>query len=142
MGQVIWGICRCGRKWPRHSWYVPGKITTYRMSKLTPSWQLVAGTVGGSQFGVAKNVSLIAVKVLDDSGSGYISDMWVARMTFNFLFDSRGSVSALDWVSQQAAATGNPSIATMSLSGLGQAALDTAVASLTSAGIHVTVAGA
>ncbi|SJL11638.1 uncharacterized protein ARMOST_15044 [Armillaria ostoyae] len=35
----------------------------------------VAGTVGGTQYGVAKSVHLIAVKVLDDSGSGYISDI-------------------------------------------------------------------
>jgi cerevisin len=35
----------------------------------------VSGTVGGSQFGVAKSVSLIAVKVLSDAGSGAYSDM-------------------------------------------------------------------
>jgi subtilisin family serine protease len=37
----------------------------------------VAGTVGGAQYGVAKSVSLIAVKVLSDGGSGSYSDMWV-----------------------------------------------------------------
>ncbi|KAG5636157.1 hypothetical protein DXG03_005097, partial [Asterophora parasitica] len=33
----------------------------------------VAGTVGGSQYGVAKAVSIIAVKVLGDDGSGAIT---------------------------------------------------------------------
>jgi cerevisin len=42
----------------------------------------VAGTVGGSQFGVAKSVSLIAVKILGDDGSGTVSDMSAA---FDFL---------------------------------------------------------
>lgn len=36
---------------------------------------LVAGTVGGAQVGVAKSVSLVAVKVLGDDGSGATSDM-------------------------------------------------------------------
>lgn len=35
--------------------------------------QHVSGTIGGSTYGVAKKANLIAVKVLDDSGSGYNS---------------------------------------------------------------------
>jgi cerevisin len=35
----------------------------------------VAGIAGSTQFGVAKNVTLIAVKVLSDAGSGAYSDM-------------------------------------------------------------------
>lgn len=34
----------------------------------------VAGTVGGTKYGVAKNVTLHSVRVLDCSGSGYSSD--------------------------------------------------------------------
>ncbi|KAI7193606.1 hypothetical protein KC343_g13062 [Hortaea werneckii] len=35
----------------------------------------VAGTIGSATYGVAKNSTLIAVKVLSDSGSGYLSDV-------------------------------------------------------------------
>ena len=34
-----------------------------------------AGTVASAQFGVAKNASIIAVKVLGDDGNGEISDV-------------------------------------------------------------------
>lgn len=47
---------------------------------LTRSNIQVAGTVGGSQYGVAKSVSLIAVKVLSDAGSGSVSDMYVRSL--------------------------------------------------------------
>ncbi len=42
----------------------------------------VAGTVGGRQFGVAKKVKLIAVRVLGNSGGGTLS----------------GVVGGLDWI--------------------------------------------
>ncbi|EAU91794.1 serine protease [Coprinopsis cinerea okayama7 len=83
-----------------------------------------AGTAAGAQFGVAKNASLIAVKVLTDGGSGSIA----------------GIVSGLDWIRTQVAASGRPSVVSMSLGGSASTALDNAVASLTAAGIHVTVA--
>ncbi|RMX92366.1 hypothetical protein D0867_14613 [Hortaea werneckii] len=35
----------------------------------------VAGTIGSATYGVAKRSTLIAVKVLSDSGSGYLSDV-------------------------------------------------------------------
>ncbi|OLY79569.1 Subtilisin-like protease [Smittium mucronatum] len=35
----------------------------------------VAGTIGSKTYGVAKNSKLVAVKVFDDSGSGYLSDV-------------------------------------------------------------------
>ncbi|KAI0361573.1 serine protease [Trametes cingulata] len=84
----------------------------------------VSGTAAGSTYGVAKKANLIAVKVLSDEGSGSVSDI----------------VSGLNWVSQQAAASGRPSIASLSLGGGASTALDNAVTSLTSSGIHVTVA--
>lgn len=50
----------------------------------------VAGTVGGTSMGVAKNVNLVAVKVLDCSGSGSVS----------------GIVAGLDWVLRDTNAPG------------------------------------
>ncbi|KAK7678555.1 hypothetical protein QCA50_018427 [Cerrena zonata] len=84
----------------------------------------VSGTAAGSQFGVAKSANLIAVKVLSDQGSGSVSDI----------------VSGLNFVLNSARSSGRPSIATMSLGGGASTSLDNAVASLTSSGIHVTVA--
>ncbi|KAJ8522139.1 hypothetical protein ONZ45_g1228 [Pleurotus djamor] len=83
-----------------------------------------AGTVAGSQFGVAKGANIIAVKVLSDSGSGSVS----------------GIVSGLNWVLTAARSSGRPSVVSMSLGGGASTAMDNAVASLTAAGIHVVVA--
>ncbi|KAG5653004.1 hypothetical protein H0H81_002757 [Sphagnurus paluster] len=84
----------------------------------------VAGTAAGSQYGVAKGANIIAVKVLSDAGSGSVSDI----------------VSGLNWVASSAAASGRPSIASLSLGGGASTALDNAVTSLVNRGIHVTVA--
>jgi cerevisin len=83
-----------------------------------------AGTAAGGQTGIAKNANIIAVKVLDDSGSGAITDI----------------VSGLNWVKSQASASGRPSIVSMSLGGGATATLDNAVTSLLSGGVHVAVA--
>ncbi|PPQ67557.1 hypothetical protein CVT24_002837 [Panaeolus cyanescens] len=83
-----------------------------------------AGTAAGTRYGVAKGANLIAVKVLSDSGSGATS----------------GIVSGLNWVLSQARASGRPSVVSMSLGGSTATTLDNAVASLTSAGIHVVAA--
>jgi len=81
----------------------------------------VAGTVGGNIYGVAKNVLLIGVKVLDDSGSGTIASV----------------VGGMDWVA------GNhikPAVANMSLTGGGSQAIDDAVGRMYDAGVAVFVA--
>src|SRR6266545_1775175 len=68
----------------------------------------VAGTVGGSTYGVAKTVLLVAVRVLDCGGSGTWS----------------GVIAGMDWV------TGNhigPSVANMSLGGGANTSVDDAV---------------
>ncbi|KAI0744997.1 serine protease [Earliella scabrosa] len=83
-----------------------------------------AGTAAGTQYGVAKKANLIAVKVLDDSGGGFYSDI----------------ISALDWVSDQVAASGRPSVASFSLSGGASSAFDAAITAIVNQGIHVTVA--
>jgi subtilisin family serine protease len=81
----------------------------------------VAGTVGGNVYGVAKNVSLFGVKVLDDSGSGSVSTV----------------VAGMDWV---AANHKKPAVANMSLSGGGNTTIDLAVENLFKAGVPVIVA--
>ncbi|SJL04276.1 uncharacterized protein ARMOST_07637 [Armillaria ostoyae] len=52
----------------------PGEISS--VSYHIPMLNRVCGTVGGTQYSVAKSVHLIAVKVLDDYGSGYISNIF------------------------------------------------------------------
>ncbi|KAF8992119.1 serine protease [Cyathus striatus] len=83
-----------------------------------------AGTAAGTRYGVAKKANLIAVKVLSDAGSGSTSDI----------------VSGLNWVLTQSKSTGRPTIVSMSLGGSASTALDNAVTSLTSGGVHVAVA--
>jgi subtilisin family serine protease len=62
----------------------------------------VAGTIGGARYGVAKGVTLIAVKVLGCGGSG----TWA------------GVTAGVDWVTAHHAA-GVPAVANMSLGGSG-----------------------
>jgi hypothetical protein len=83
----------------------------------------VAGTIGGSSYGVAKAVRLVPVRVLDCNGSGTVS----------------GIVTALDWVVGQHVA-GAPAVANLSLGGAASGALDTAVQSAVDDGISVAVA--
>ena len=82
----------------------------------------VAGIVGGSQFGVAKNVTIHAVRVLDCMNSGLVS---------NF-------IAGLDWVLNNAV---HPAVANMSiLANNPSTALDMAVTNLVNAGVTVTLA--
>jgi subtilisin family serine protease len=85
----------------------------------------VAGTVGGSTYGVAKEVRLVAVRVLDCGGSGSIS----------------GVIAGIDWVTANHQA-GRPAVANMSLSGRVSTALDNAVARSIEDGITYAVAAA
>ena len=83
----------------------------------------VAGTVGGSTYGVAKNVSLIAVRVLDCNGSG----------------SNSGVIAGVDWVTSHHSA-GTPAAANMSLGGGASSALDQAVANSIADGVSYAVA--
>ncbi len=83
----------------------------------------VAGTVGGSTYGVAKQVSLRPVRVLDCSGSGSTS----------------GVIAGVDWVTGNHAA-GAPAVANMSLGGGVSSALDTAVNNSIADGVTYAVA--
>lgn len=83
----------------------------------------VAGTVGGSTWGVAKNVTLVAVRVLDSSGSGTNS----------------GVIAGVDFVTSNHQA-GQPAVANMSLGGGASSALDTAVTNAVNDGVTFAVA--
>lgn len=81
----------------------------------------VAGTVGGATYGVAKNVSLVAVRVLDCSGSGSTS----------------GVIAGIDWVTANRKI---PSAANMSLGGGYSATLNQAVENSIAAGVVYAIA--
>jgi len=83
----------------------------------------VAGTVGGSTYGVAKGVTLVPVRVLDCAGNGTTS----------------GVIAGVDWVTSDHAA-GQPAVANMSLGGGISSALDTAVVNSINDGITYAVA--
>jgi len=81
----------------------------------------VSGTVGGSTYGVAKGVSLVAVRVLNCSGSGTNS----------------GVIAGVNWVASNAI---KPAVANMSLGGGASQALDDAVTAAVNAGVVFCVA--
>jgi aqualysin 1 len=81
----------------------------------------VAGTVGGTTYGVAKNVRLYAVRVLNCQGSGTNS----------------GVIAGVDWVTANHV---KPAVANMSLGGGASSALDTAVNNSINAGVTYVVA--
>jgi len=84
----------------------------------------VAGTVGGTVYGVAKKVSLIAVKVLNCGGSG----SW------------EGVIAGVNWVAQQYAQRKKPSVANMSLGGGLFQALNNAVDAAVRQGVTFAIA--
>jgi subtilisin family serine protease len=81
----------------------------------------VAGTVGGTTYGVAKQVTLSPIRVLDCSGSGTTS----------------GVIAGVDWVTANHV---KPAVANMSLGGGASTALDDAVRRSSSAGVTYAVA--
>lgn len=81
----------------------------------------VAGTIGGSTYGVAKNVTLHAVRVLGCNGSG----------------TTAGVIAGVDWVTDNHAGS---SVANMSLGGGTSQALDDAVARSIASGVTYAIA--
>jgi serine protease len=81
----------------------------------------VAGTVGGTTYGVAKGVTLHAVRVLGCNGSGTTS----------------GVIAGVDWVTSNHA---SPAVANMSLGGGASTALDTAVTNSINSGVVYAIA--
>jgi serine protease len=83
----------------------------------------VAGSIGGAVHGVAKNVKLIGVRVLDCQGSGSFSSV----------------IAGIDWVTANHI---KPAVANLSLGGGASQAVDDAViASITAGVIYVVAAG-
>ncbi|MBQ1018772.1 S8 family peptidase [Micromonospora sp. D93] len=76
----------------------------------------VAGTVGGSAYGVAKAVQLVGVRVLNCSGSG----------------TNAGVIGGVDWVTANAI---KPAVANMSLGGGANSSLDNAVRNSIASGV-------
>lgn len=81
----------------------------------------VAGTIGGTTYGVAKGVTLVPVQVLDKSGSGSWS----------------GVISGINWVANNKT---TKSVANMSLGGGKNSSVDSAVQNLINSGVTVVVA--
>lgn len=81
----------------------------------------VAGTVGGTTYGVTKAALLIAVRVLDNNGSGTTS----------------GVIAGMDWVTANHT---KPAVANMSLGGGASTSIDDAVGRMYDAGVPVIVA--
>jgi subtilisin family serine protease len=82
----------------------------------------VAGTVGGTQYGVAKLVKLVGVKVLNCTGSGSASSV----------------IAGVNWVTAHHVA--DKSVANMSLGGAASQAEDDAVNEMVRSGVFVSVA--
>ncbi|RII15910.1 Extracellular serine proteinase precursor [Streptomyces sp. YIM 130001] len=81
----------------------------------------VAGTVAGTAHGVAKNADIVAVRVLDDNGSGTTAQV----------------VAGIDWVTENAV---KPAVANMSLGGGADSALDEAVRNSIASGVTYSLA--
>src|SRR6266542_948646 len=84
----------------------------------------VAGVAGGSDYGVAKSVILVPVRVLDCNGTGSVSAL----------------LAGLDWVLLDHSVTRRPAVVNMSLTGPASYALDTEVNLLLSNGLTTVVA--
>ena len=80
----------------------------------------VAGILGGATYGVAKGVTLHAVRVLDCVGSGSVSD----------------AIAGIDWVTAHHV---SPAVANLSLGGGASVALDEAVRRSVDAGVTYVV---
>ncbi|MFE0652051.1 S8 family peptidase [Streptomyces sp. NPDC059534] len=81
----------------------------------------VAGTIAGTSHGVAKKAKIVAVRVLDDNGSGTTEQV----------------VAGIDWVTKNHS---GPSVANMSLGGGADEALDAAVQRAIASGVTFAVA--
>ena len=81
----------------------------------------VAGTTGGTTYGVAKQVTIHTVRVLNCQGSGTNS----------------GVIAGVDWVTANHV---KPAVANMSLGGSASSALDSAVTNSINAGVSYAIA--
>ncbi|KAL7924088.1 subtilisin-like serine protease [Trichoderma austrokoningii] len=86
----------------------------------------VSGTIGGATFGVAKNIKLVAVKVLDATGAG----------------SNSGVLNGMQFVVNDVQAKGlsGKAVMNMSLGGSLSAAVNNAIAAISNAGVVPVVA--
>jgi subtilisin family serine protease len=83
-----------------------------------------AGTVGGSTYGIAKAVNLVAVKVLNAGGSGTLANV----------------IAGMQWTTDRHLATGGPSVASMSLGATVDGGMNAALAASSAQGVVYSVA--
>ncbi|MFD7709006.1 S8 family peptidase [Streptomyces sp. NPDC059786] len=81
----------------------------------------VATTIAGSTYGVAKKADIVAVRVLDNNGSG----------------TTAGVIAGIDWVTANHT---SPAVANLSLGGSASTSLDTAVSNSIASGVTYAVA--
>ncbi|MCT9076756.1 S8 family peptidase [Streptomyces fulvoviolaceus] len=81
----------------------------------------VATTIAGTTYGVAKKANIVAVRVLDNSGSG----------------TTAGVIDGIEWVTENHT---TPAVANMSLGGSASSSLDSAVAASIADGVTYAVA--
>jgi subtilisin family serine protease len=106
---------------PTHSQFGTRAQSVYGGDDCNGHGTHVAGTIGGSTYGVAKSVRLRGVRVLGCSGSGTWS----------------GIIAGMDWVRLNHI---KPAVANMSLGGGYSASVNTATNNLASAGVFGAVA--
>ncbi|MER6127429.1 S8 family peptidase [Streptomyces sp. NPDC001795] len=82
----------------------------------------VAGTIAGTEYGVAKLAKVVAVRVLDNTGAGTTAQV----------------IAGIDWVTKHAR---KPAVANLSLGGYANAQLDAAVRNSIASGVTYAVAG-
>ncbi|MFC9844784.1 S8 family peptidase [Streptomyces sp. NPDC060223] len=81
----------------------------------------VAGTLAGTKYGVAKKAKVVAVRVLDNEGSGTTAQV----------------IAGIDWVTRHAK---KPAVANISLGGYANAQLDAAVRNSIASGVTYAIA--
>jgi len=106
---------------PTHTQFGTRAQTVYGSNDCNGHGTHVAGTIGGSTYGVAKGALLRGVRVLNCSGSGTWS----------------GIIAGMDWVRVNHI---KPAVANMSLGGGFSTSVNTAANNLSNAGVFVAVA--
>jgi subtilisin family serine protease len=106
---------------PSHSQFGGRANTVFGSNDCNGHGTHVAGTIGGSTYGVAKGVRLHGVRVLGCSGSGSTSTI----------------IAGMDWVRLNHI---KPAVANMSLGGGFSSSLNAAANNLSNAGVFVAVA--
>jgi subtilisin family serine protease len=106
---------------PTHTQFGTRASTVYGSNDCNGHGTHVAGTIGGSTYGVAKGALLRGVQVLNCAGSGSWS----------------GIIAGMDWVRVNHI---KPAVANMSLGGGFSSSVNTAANNLSNAGVFVAVA--